>query len=393
MGVLRRRGISPFFLVLAAVVALGAFVATGCGSKSSPASSTPDTAADTGAADTGSAASNPGLEAAKASVAEHEKLPTKVGPQEPIGKAIPTGKKIVYINCGAQSCIDTGKAMAEAAGKLGWTVSTINAAPTPEGTQQAFTEAVRRNPDAVAGMGFPKSGFQRQLAQLQAKKIPVAIGTGVDVSDPANNFLQVLPPDDLAKQTRALANQMIVDAGGKGELGVAFLTGFSGVKLYTDAWKDEIAKNCPDCTVKSIDIAPTSIGKDSGAKIANWLRANPGVGHVFLSYDDLGIGLASAVKNTGAKLPKTYGQAPTEQGMAALASGERTAATPGGGMTEVPWVMVDAFARIFAGQPIDPDLQWGDFAVWSKQSDNLPPKGQFNQVPDFKQQFLQLWGK
>jgi hypothetical protein len=46
----------------------------------------------------------------------------------------------------------------------------------------------------------------------------------------------------------------------------------------------------------------------------------------------------------------------TSSSSRAAASGERTAATPGGGMTEVPWVMVDAFARIFAGQPIDPDL-------------------------------------
>lgn len=375
---------------LARLAATCAALTVAAGSVAACGSSDGDTTATTG---TGATADDAGLRAAQAVVSAHEKSPAKIGPQVPIKGDIPAGKTIAYVNCGLQICMDIGDAMTEAAGLLGWEVDVINADPTPEGAQAAFTEAVRQAPDAVAGLGFSRAGIQRQLDELEARGTPVAIGTGIDPSDPAKKFLQVLPPSDLGKQTRALADKMIVDAGGQGTLGIAFLTGFPGVKLYSDAWRDEIAKNCPRCEVESIDIAPSSIGKDAAAKIANWLRANPDVKHLFLSYDDFGIGLSSALKNAGIDAPKTYGQAPTEQGMAALESGERTAAAPGGGVLEVAWVMVDAFARMFAGESIEPDLEWGDFALWSEEYGNLPTSSPFYQVPDYKEQFAALWGK
>jgi len=372
-----------------AVAGLGAIAlalgATACGSSDSDSQAAPSGSSGSAKAD---------ISAAQAVVDRHKALPAKVGPQTPVGKPIPTGKKLAYINCGLEICNDQGKALAEAAGVLGWSVRQINAKPTPEGTQAAFTEAVRQKPDAVIGLGYAKEAFQRQLAQLKQMKVPVMIGTGTDPSDPDGPGvdLQVLGPDDIAAQTRALADKMIVDVGGEGKIGVAFLTGFPGVKLYAEAFKDEVGENCAKCKIEEIPIAPSSIGKDAATQIANWLRSKPDVGHVYLTYEDLGIGLPTAVKSVGGKMPKTYGQAPTAAGIADLESGVRTAAVGGGGVPEVAWTFVDALARRFTGQSMEPDMRWGDFTIWSKEYNNLPDAN-LNQVKDYREQFKALWGK
>jgi ribose transport system substrate-binding protein len=372
-------------LVMALGLAAGATGLAACGGGDS--SSTGATSSTTAAP----VAADPALEAARKNVEAHSAAPTKIGPTQPIGKAIPTGKKIVYINCGAEACVNVGKSMDEAAKVLGWSVVHINTQPTPQAIQASFAQAVRAKPDGVAELGFDKVTFERQLAELKAKKIPVVSATGTDLSGSGID-LQIIPPVENSKSTRLLADKVSVDSGGKGEVGVVELTGYPVIKIYTEAFKDQLSKSCPACTAKTIEIQPTSIGKDAASKLANFLRANPKVGYLFLSLDALGDGLPAAVKNAGAKMPKTYGHAPTESGLAALGTGERTAATPGP-TPEIAWQFMDAFARSFTGQSMDADQAWQGTVIWGKEFGNLPTSGSLPVVKDYQEQFKQLWGK
>jgi ribose transport system substrate-binding protein len=371
-------------LVAAACAVATAAGLSACGGSNSSSDAT------AGGSSTTSAPSG-ALAAAKANVVAHSKAPAHIGPTQPIGKAIPTGKKIVYINCGAEACVNVGKSMDEAAKVLGWTVKHINTQPTPQAIQAAFQEAVRQNPDGVAELGFDKVSFERQLAELKAKKIPVLAATGTDLSGSGID-LQIIPPVENSKSTRLLADKIAVDSSGTGDVGVVELTGYPVIKIYTDAFKDQLGKSCPGCSSKSIQIQPTSIGKDAASKIANFLRANPKIGYLFLSLDDLGDGLPAAVKNAGAKLPKTYGHAPTAPGLAALGTGERSAATPGP-TPEIAWQFMDAFARSFTGQSMKPDEGWQGTVLWSKENGNLPTSASLPVVTDYQAQFSALWGK
>jgi ABC-type sugar transport system substrate-binding protein len=371
--------------VLAALV-LALFVAA-CGDNADEpgGSSGASTAADT----------NSGLAAAKKNVEAHAQPPAKIGPSEPVGKPIPKGKKLVFINCGAPACALMGASLKEAGSVLGWSVDEIQSAPTPQAVQSAFAEALRRNPDGVVSTGFAKELYQRQLAELNKKKIPVFSGTGTDESsfNPSQGItLEPEPPTQVGEATRLLADKTIVDAGGKGEVGSVLLTGFPIVKLYTEAYEDQIKKNCVDCTVKRLTVDPTSIGKDAGQKIADFLRANPKVGHLFLSYDALGLGLPTAVRNVGGTMPKTYSWAPDEPGVQALQSGERTASVPLG-YNEIAWQWADGFARIFTGADIRESQNWAGYVLWSKDESNVPQEAKNPPyIPDYQEQFKKLWG-
>jgi ribose transport system substrate-binding protein len=376
------------WLAVSTAVLLGLFV-TACGDDADEPSGSSGSGKAAKTEDAG------GLAAAKENVEAHAKPPVKIGPSVPIGKPIPKGKTLVFINCGAPACALMGASFKEAGSALGWKVEEIQSQPTPQAVQAAFSEALRRNPDGVVSTGFGKELYQRQLAELNKRKIPVFSGTGTDESsfDPSRGItLEPEPPTTVAEATQLLADKTIVDANAKGEVGSVLLTGYPIVKLYTEAYEQQIKKNCPDCTVKRLTVDPTSIGKDAGQKIANFLRANPNMGSVFLSYDALGLGLKTAVANVGGKMPKTYSWAPDEPGVQALQSGERTASVPLG-YNETAWQWADGFARIFTGRDVRESQKWAGFVLWSKDYRNVPDRAKNPPyIPAYQEQFKTLWG-
>jgi len=142
-----------------------------------------------------------------------------------------------------------------------------------------------------------------------------------------------------------------------------------------------------------VQIQPTSLGKDAAQKVANFLRANPKIKYLFLSYDFIGSGLSAAVKGAGLQMPKTYSWAPEAPGIQALKTGERTASTAYP-FDEANWQLIDGFARVFTGRDVKASEPLQHFVLWSKDFNNIPASGDpFPPlVKDYQQQFKQLWG-
>jgi ABC-type sugar transport system substrate-binding protein len=310
-----------------------------------------------------------------------------------VGKPIPTGKTIAYVNCGAQACVNILAGLKAAAAVLDWKIDVINSAPTPQAIQNSFQHAYDLHPDGVMSGGFAVSAYQRQLTQLVKAGIPVIDQNGTDLAKTGGLSLQMMYPAIEAKAGKLLADKMLLDQGGKGELGIVTLTGYPAQELLTKSVTDEISANCPGCSTKTLELAPTDIGTTAASKIANFLRANPGVKELYLSYDDLGDGLKAAVSGTGATYPKTVSWAPTQNGVAALQDGQRTAAVSQF-QPEMGWQAADAFARLFTGQSPDPDNAFPDFFLWSQDYHNVPTTtANPVSIAGYQKQYLALWGK
>lgn len=372
--------------LVAVALAVGATALTACSSSPSSTASS-----SSGAASSSDPASS-SLAAVAAYVKAHSTAPTSIGPTQKIGKPIPTGKTIDFINCGAQSCINVGAALQEAVDVLGWKMVTINAGPTPQAIQAAFEQAVKNKPDGVYSGGFGISSYERQLAQLKAANIPVISSNGPD--QPTGGLvLQIQDPKWDEAAAKLMADKMIVDQGGKGELGLVTLTGYPTQSSLTQAVRDEITSACPACTTKTLELAPTAIGTTAASQIANFLRANPKIQEIYLSYDDLANGLKAAIANAGGTYPKTVSWAPTQNGIAALQNGQRTAAVSEY-QPEKAWQVADAFARIFTGQSPEPDYTFAPFFLWSQDYNNVPTStNNPAAIVDYQAQFKALWGK
>lgn len=333
-----------------------------------------------------------GLAKAKASVKEHIKPPTEIGPTVPIGKPIPDGKLLVYVNCGAVACTNQGKGLESAAKVLGWTVKTVQAQPTPESIQSAMDEAIRLKPDAVVSAGLSAALYPKQLAKLNSLKIPVITSTGLEPTGKGGTTFNAEPPSEAIVATSLLADKTVVDMKGKGEIGVVYLTGYPLPKIYTDGYIARVKEVCASCTTKSINIQPTSIGKDAPQKLANFLRANPNIHHLMLSYDALGLGLPAAVKGAGVALPKVYSYSPDASGIQALTAGEQTAAVPQP-YSEIGWQWADALARIYTGRSVSESQTFPRWILWGKEYGNLPTTTDNPTiVKGYQDQYKKLWG-
>jgi ribose transport system substrate-binding protein len=384
----RSRAVVALGLALVTVLVLAACGGGGSSSGSSGGAGTSSTEDGTGEGAAGGAAA---VAATALKIAEEHVEVTKIGPTKPIGKPIPSGKTIDYVNCGQPSCVLEEESMKEAGETLGWKVEGIQAEPTPQSIQAAFEEAVRKKPDGVASAGFGPALYPKQLAELNKLNIPVFEATGEVESGENGVAYDPVGPGAAVEAMQVLANKTISDMGGEGEAAAVLLTGYPIVAEYTKAWEEEIESKCPECTVTQMEIQPTSIGKDAPEKITNFVRANSGTKALFLSYDLLGSGLAAAMKTSGVTMPMTYSWSPEGQGIEALQNGERTAAAVNP-HPESAWQMIDGFARVFTGQnPIQPSQQP---TIWSETFENVPTAAEpFPEViPGYREQFEALWG-
>jgi ABC-type sugar transport system substrate-binding protein len=398
----RTKAIFALLMTLAVAVALAA---CGGGGSSSSGSTGGGTSAEAPAEETeapageeketsGGGGSAEEVAAKALAVAEEHKEVTQIGPTEPIKKPIPEEKYVIYVNCGQPACVSQGEAFEEAAKVLGWKSETINVKlPTPEEIQAAFEEVIRKAPDGVASAGFGPALYSKQLKKLNEMGVFVAEQTGEVESGEDGVDYDPLGPEKAAEALAALANKSVSDAGGEGEFGAILLTGFPIVEAYTAGWTEEIEAICPECTVKTLEVTPESIGKSAPEEITNFLRANSGIHSILLSYGALSSGLAAALKNAGVEIPEMYAWGIDPPGIEELQKGELSAAAPDP-YQEVSWQSIDGMARSFAGEKtfIQP---FQEPVIWAESFGNVPtttePRPEVN--PDYQEQFKKLWGK
>ncbi len=126
------------------------------------------------------------------------------------------------------------------------------------------------------------------------------------------------------------------------------------LKAETEAYKAEMAKNCPDCTVEELDVSINDlVGGNVPAAVASKLQSNKDLNYVFNSFGGLPAGLTAALKSAGLlDQVKVYGQDFSKFDLDEIAAGTMSAwsADP---KAYAAWLMVDAAARLSLDMPLD----------------------------------------
>jgi len=363
---------------LLAAPALAALAISACGSSSS---STTQSAGS----------SSSGLSQAKAFAAQYESRPTKIPVTQPVGQAIPTGKKIDFILCGVQSCQDLAKDFTAGATALGWTVNEINTKGTPQTVQAAWEQAVRDHPDAVVASGFPRAVFAQQLAQLQAANIPV-VESSVDDTVGGGINLIVSTPQQSIPDGQMMAAWVVADSGGQANTVYFDLPAFNILEPILGNFKTSYAQWCSGCPLDVVNVPVTAIGKDVPERVASYLRAHPNVNEVAFSLGLLNAGVPQALQALGLS-SKVHIVVDLLDAVNAqyIAAGQTQAATVYA-TNEVAWTEADTLARLFTNQSIAPDVN-AQLPWWLVTKDNLgSTTANFPLVADYQSQFKALWG-
>jgi len=273
------------FRYAAAVVAVGAVLAAGCGSKSSSSTTT---------------AAASGLDAAKANLekfltppkgipAAFTKLPSK-----------PAKKKFAFLKCDVPTCTDyLAPGYAAATKAIGWDLEVIpvKSVDPSAGMQQAIDDGA----DFIAITGSPYATYKNQALAAKAKGIPVLSCYSTDTPSVDSNMLTECGDTNfVGVGAPVIADWVIVDSGAKAHVLFPTINDFTVLKAASDAFKAELSKNCADCTFQELNVTLADLlaGKVPGA-IASQLQAHPEINYISYAFGDMPGGVTPALKAAG----------------------------------------------------------------------------------------------
>lgn len=331
-----------------------------------------------------------GLKAAEATVAKASERPTTIPVTEPVGKPIPTGKKITFVSCGVEACAIQGPILAAGAKSLGWTVDQVATDGSAEKVQGAIDSAIRNGSDAVILNAADRDAYAKQIAD--AKKAGVQFVTCCSLATAGDGLLYNTATD---KQNGPigdyLAAEVVADSKGKANALYVNISAFEILKQVGASFDEGVKKYCDSCSVENLDIPLTSLGKDAPDRIISYLRSHPKVNYVALSVTDaLGAGLPAALKAAGlGDKVKIVGQGGGTQNFTDMKAGSVHALVPGD-LFSYDYLMLDALARHWAGVPLND----AGPPYWLVKKDTVPTDTSkpFPVIEDYKAQYEKLWG-
>ena len=281
---------------VAAVGAMLTIVAAGCGSSSS---------SSTSSSNNGST-SSVNLSAAQQMVTQAMQRPSSITVTSPVGKAVPSGKKVVFISCGVSVCQLQGQIVAQAAKTLGWTASTVNTDGTPTSVQSAYDTALRQGANAVVTTAALRAEIASKLPQLQSKGVVISDCCSTDpVTAPF--IYNTSTPAQSASIGKALAAEVVADSKGKANTLYVNIPAFTILSSLASAFKSAYHQYCAGCGYSSIDVSLTQLASAPNL-IVSYLRSHPSVNYVALSVaNELDTGLPAALSAAGLSHVKIVG--------------------------------------------------------------------------------------
>jgi ribose transport system substrate-binding protein len=364
--------------LVAAGLCTAALLVAGCGDS------------DSGGGD-GEATGN--FPAAEEAIAKYEKRPTSIGLETPVGKPIPKGKNITFVQCGVPACETERQLLEGATDVLDWNLKSIDAGTTPEEIKAAYQQAINEKPDAVLSSGYPRALYEPELQTLKKMNIPVVqafVG-----EEPGNGITGVVGgPAASELEGKAMADFILTHAGSEDlTVGQVYVNGFETTVIVADALKKELEAQCPGCTTKDLVVPVSSIGADLPQRVASFLTSNPDVEWSAVGYADLLVGLPTALKGAGIENAQLVTLNLNPAIAPYLAKGEFLQMGFNISFPEAYWREIDLLARYFTGQPYEEDMDDSTLPYWAVTADVLPSTTEeFPAVVDYEEQYKELWG-
>lgn len=341
------------------------------------------------------ASSTSAFPAAAAANAKYMKRPTSIGITTPVGKAIPTGKVIDFIQCGVPACAVEGTILQGATNLLHWKFVRINAGSTPQTLADAYQQAVNNKPSAVLGSGYPKVLYNTQLKALAAEHVPVVESF---TEDTAGGALIGLVGTRVTTeiQGKEVADYILAHSTDTSmTVGSVVPTGFPTMVVTTQSLTSTIKQYCPKCSVKDLDVPVTSIGTDLPSRLASFLQANPNIKWTDDGYDDMVVGVPTALKGAGIT-GENLATVSLNGSIAPYITQHNYLQTAiGTSFPEAYWREIDLLARYFTHQSFAVDTNDATLPYWTITASNLPSNASspfFANVVNYEQQYKKLWG-
>jgi ribose transport system substrate-binding protein len=357
-------------------LAVAALAVAGCGGSGSS-----DSSGSTGGA-------KMDVAAAKAAIAQYTGKPTPFPVDEPL-KHRPEGKTFAYFQCSTPVCALFAQIAQPTQKLLGYKLNVIKAGPSANEAQSAMDSILSLKPAGVVLPGADPNQFLHQMQQLQQAKTPVSAN---GVIDPAKYGIG---SDFINNETDTLAGKLLADwavARGGGEVAFYGVPELSFTPIIQDGFDQEMAKVCPSCKVRNVDIPVGAIGKNAPSLVVSDLQSHPNTKTAAFGTAEAGTGLPAALQAAQRKV-QVIGWGPPPAILGYIKQGQWDAAIGVDGFTML-WAQIDALARMATDQRVTAGEKAGlpPIQILTKPDINFDPTQGWKAYPDFAQRFAKLWG-
>ena len=352
---------------------------------------------DSSGADSDGAKTVVDVSAATAKVKELTTTSAELGITVPIDKPIPSGLKVILVNCTTSFCKPVADQVKTAGKALGWDVSVITPSNgNAAGQQSAFKSALNQDPDMILNYTYESTVLGDSYQKAFDRGIPVIAGGVLDEPaapgkpGPRVNFSG---PPAIVEQGKVVSALVADRTKGHANMLFVGLPAFPIIDSLEKGLKAGLKENCPQtCKVSDrYDLPVESVGKNAAELIVNRLRAKKDVDSVFIASSVMSLGLVNALKSAGLQDVKIFSAFMEETVLADVKSG----AIVGGGKNsgkESGWYLMDGAARVAAG--VDPTPSNSAIPNVLVTADNLGNPPVATPITDgFEAKFLELWGK
>jgi ribose transport system substrate-binding protein len=238
-----------------------------------------------------SAGSAAGVAAATAELAKYTGVPTFEAPGPNIDISSLKGKTIYSISQNASipflsATEDSEKKLAESYG--------INFVEYPtQGTSAEWTrginEAVAAKADAIILNALDPRLVSPAVQSAKAAGIPVVSAQFFDLSQASQvpSELAGTRSDNFTEAAKLQADWVIKDTGGKADVVVVENDEQLSTTAMVDSLKAEFAANCPDCTVKYINVPSSDWATKIQSEVQSAIVADPNINYVIPIYDPM----------------------------------------------------------------------------------------------------------
>jgi len=369
-------------LQLAAGLTILALIASGCGSD--------------GESEGRAEVDTDGLTAATTAYEAAAKPPTSIGLDVPLTDAPKVGHKVFLISNTTPDGLRVVDGIEEATAALGWDLTVLNFELDSPDANSGIEQAIQAKADYIAVMSINASVVQPGIDAAKAAGIPVFPLISPDApSEEDWRFSNSGGADQFAIGARINANYVISQSKGTANTLLVNVPSNAPLKVYGDAFSDEMSKNCSGCPFAHLDVPYNDVISGAlPAKVVSYLRSHPDVDNIVFSVGAFTTGFPAAASAAGLKIGEdgirvsVFSNSPGN--LADLQNGSQAMGLSLG-LPWAGWMVVDAMARY--GEDMDLKPNWE--AVLPQlvlTKDNVPDAETLYDGPEgYEDQFKALW--
>ncbi|MBS3651032.1 sugar ABC transporter substrate-binding protein [Pseudaminobacter sp. 19-2017] len=333
------------------------------------------------------------LEAMKAHVADHQKLPEFQAPGEPFdARACMKDKKLIVVPFSSSVEFTGGVAsrMVEIAKDIGFQYDHYRTQGQPSQWIQGINQGISQKYDLIDVLMPDPRALVPQGMQAKEAGIPIvaAHAAGLDTKPP-EPFLMV--PIDYTQAGQLMAEWVVTKTEGKAN--VLFLTAkdsFSAESVMSGVLPT--LEQCEDCKVKQQNVNVVDWGTRLQPTVQAELLRDPSIDYIIVMYDGMAQFVVPAVELTQSKAKiVTFNGSPfvldlVQQGRVEMDIGE-----------SIDWVahaILDAEMRILCGLPhvTDPKAPLYIFDASNVDTAGTPPQVSTGYGDAYVEGYRKLWG-